>query len=36
MKIMEDALLDQSYAYTRNLEEQFDRAIASLDRDIAA
>jgi len=36
MQIMDDALLNQGFAYVQNLERQFDRAIASIDRDIAA
>ena len=31
LKIMEDALKDQSYEYVKNLEQQFDAAIAQID-----
>ena len=36
LRIMEDALQDQSYEYVKNLEEQFDAAIADLDKQIRA
>lgn len=36
MEITEAALLDQGYAYMQNLDNQFDRALAGLENDIAA
>lgn len=36
LKIMEDALQDQSYEYVKNLEEQFDAAIAQIDTQMRA
>lgn len=36
IKLMQDALLDESYSYVENLERQFDIAIAELERQIAA
>ena len=35
MKILRDALLDQSYSYVENLERQFDLSIAEIERLIA-
>lgn len=35
-KIMEDRLKDQAYDYAKNLEEQFDRAIAQIDTQMRA
>lgn len=35
MKNMTDALEDKSYEYVKNLEEQFDRSIAEVEKDIA-
>ncbi len=35
MKNMTDALEDKSYEYVKNLEEQYDRAIAEIEKDIA-
>ena len=35
-KIMEDALKDQSYEYVKNLEQQFDNAIAQIDTQMRA
>ncbi len=35
MKNMTDALEDKSYEYVKNLEEQFDRAISEVEKDIA-
>ena len=35
-KIMEDAIKDKAYDYALNLEEQFDKAIAQIDKDIRA
>lgn len=36
LKIMEDALKDQSYEYVKNLEQQFDAAIAQIDTQMRA
>lgn len=36
LKIMEDALKDQSYEYVQNLEQQFDKAIAQIDTQMRA
>ena len=36
MKNMEDALLDQSYAYVENLDEQFRAAEAEIERQLSA
>lgn len=36
LKIMEDALKDQSYEYVKNLERQFDAAIAQIDTQMRA
>lgn len=36
LKIMEDALKDQSYEYVKNLEQQFDAAIAQIDAQMRA
>lgn len=36
LKIMEDALKDQSYEYVKNLEKQFDTAIAQIDTQMRA
>ena len=36
LKIMEDALQDQSYEYVKNLEQQFDAAIAQIDTQMRA
>ena len=36
LKIMEDALKDQSYEYVKNLEKQFDAAIAQIDTQMRA
>lgn len=35
MEITNNALLDRGFAYTQNLEEQFNRAIAGVEKDIA-
>ena len=36
LKIMEDALKDQSYEYVKNLEQQFDAAIKEIDTQMRA
>lgn len=36
MRILEDSLLDTGYEYVKNLEEQYDRAIRSVEKEIEA
>lgn len=36
MKLLEEALADQGFDYVQNLEKQFDRAIAQIEKETAA